>query len=285
MAATASNGAIVKLSIVIPTYQRCQALALTLQHLTQQTCPFDEFEVVVVDDGSTDDTATVLADYQNRLPLVALRQERGGTSRARNLGIHRAGGHFVLFMDDDVLVPPDFICRHLRLLARYPHCLIRGPVVNVPEPLLAPLPVLARPWRHYSKNYLCTSNASLARHWLLRAGLFDPGFGRWEDAELGVRLKRLGVRRHFDSGTYVYHWKPPLTPEQRLEVARKDGQAAAQLYRRYPSLRLWLRSGLHWVNRWKNRVLQSVPGLPRSLQNMLQQEQAYLQAGWEELNQ
>ena len=185
-------------------------------------------------------------------------------------------------MDDDVLVPPDFLQRHARLLAAHPGCLIRGPVVNVEGPLYPPLPQLVRPWKHFSKNYLCTSNASLAREQLLQAGLFDPAFARWEDAELGVRLKGIGVTRIFDVSTYVYHWKPRLNQQQRLAVAALDGQAAAQLYRRYPGMRMWLRSGLHFINRWKNNLLLRLP-LPPSLRAWIEVERAYLQAGWREL--
>ncbi len=268
------------LSVVIPTYNRCQALALTLQHLSLQNYPFDDFEVCVVDDGSQDNTQQVLQDYADRLPLVALRQSQSGTSVARNQAILAACGRHILFMDDDVLVPPDFLRRHAYLLARHPGKLIRGPVINVEQPLLPPLPTPKLSWRHYSRNYLCTSNASLERRLLLSAGLFDPDFGRWEDAELGVRLKALRVARHFDSATFVYHWKPALTSAQRLEVAAKDGRAAAQLYRRYPSLKMWLRSGLGFYNRWRNRFLRLFPGPWRTA---LEIEAAYLDAGCREL--
>lgn len=276
------NARPVNLSLVIPTRNRSQALRLTLQHLSLQNYPFDDFEVLVVDDGSSDSTAAVLSEFKDRLPLRALRQDHGGTSRARNRAIEAANGKHILFMDDDVLVGPDFLQRHARLLADNPGRLVRGPVVNVERPLYPPLPVLAQPWRHFSKNYLCTSNASLERRLLQEAGLFDPAFARWEDAELGVRLKRLGVKRVFDNQTYVYHWKPRLEHGQRLAVAALDGQAAAQLYRRYPSWRMWLRSGLHRVNRWKNLMLGRLP-LPGPVRRAVEVERAYLEAGWREL--
>lgn len=269
-------------SLVIPTRNRAQALRLTLQHLALCNYPFDDFEVLVVDDGSQDDTPAVLAEWAEKLPLRTFTQQHGGTSRARNRAIEEARASHIMFVDDDVLVPPDFLQRHARLQAAHPGHLIRGPVVNVPRPLYPPLPALPQPWKHYSKNYLCTSNASLERRLLLQAGLFDASFARWEDAELGVRLKRIGVRRVFDLETFVYHWKPPLEHAQRLQVAALDGQAAAQLYRRYPTLRMWMRSGLHKVNRWKNRFLSQLP-LPPSLRRSLEVEQAYLQAGLLEL--
>ena len=271
------------LSLVNPTRNRSQAMRLTLQHLTLQNYPFDDFEVLVVDDGSQDNTADVLREFESQLPLRALQQDHGGTSRARNRAIEAAQGRHILFMDDDVLIPPDFLQRHARLLAAHPGCLVRGPVVNVPRPLYPPLPPLGQPWKHFSKNYLCTSNASLERRLLMTAGLFDPSFARWEDAELGVRLKRLKVTRVFDVHTYVYHWKPPLDHQQRLQVAALDGQAAAQLYRRYPSLRMWLRSGLHFANRWKNSFFSRLP-VPALVRRWLEVERAYLQAGWKELS-
>lgn len=269
-------------SLVIPTRNRAQALRLTLQHLSLCRYPFDDFEVLVVDDGSQDDTPAVLKEWSEKLPLRCFTQDHGGTSRARNRAIEAARGRHVMFVDDDVLAPPDFLARHARLQAAHPGHLVRGPVVNVPRPLYPPLPALSQPWRHFSKNYLCTSNASIERELLIRAGLFDASFARWEDAELGVRLKRLGVRRVFDNETFVYHWKPPLEHAQRLRVAELDGQAAAQLYKRYPSLRMWMRSGLHRANRWKNDFLLRLP-LPGSLRRAVRVEAAYLRAGLEEL--
>lgn len=275
----------VNFSLVIPTRNRAEALVLTLEHLTRQEYPIDQFEVVVVDDGSQDATPEVLERYAQVMPLRSFRQPPQGTSRARNRAIHEARGKFVVFIDDDVFAPADFLIRHANWLKRYPAGLIRGPVVNVSEPMLPPLPVLRQPWQHFSQNYLCTSNASLSRDTLLRSGLFDPDFGRWEDAELGIRLKKLGVVRHFDSETYVYHWKPPVDPAGRLETARRDGAAAAQLYQRYPSLRLWLRSGLHLGNRVKNQLLQALdPLMPSSLRQWRELEAAYLRSGWQELS-
>lgn len=274
----------VNFSLVIPTRNRSEALALTLEHLTRQEYPIEEFEVVVVDDGSQDNTPQTLERYARFMPLRWFRQSPQGTSRARNRAIHEARGRHIVFIDDDVFAPADFLIRHARWLKRYPQGLIRGPVVNVNEPLLPPLPSLHHAWKHYSKNYLCTSNASLARDLLLRAGLFDPDFKRWEDAELGIRLKKLGVVRHFDLQTYVFHWKPPVPAEGRLETAQRDGAAAAQLYQRYPSLRLWLRSGLHLGNRVKNQLLQALdPLMPGSLRQWRELEAAYLRSGWQEL--
>lgn len=273
----ALNARRVNLSVIISTHNRVAALQLTLEHLTRQHYPFDDFEVCVVDDGSQDETVAVLTEYARHLPLRFWSQSRQGASAGRNRAIDNALGKNLVFIDDDVFVAPDFLQRHAGLLARYPGQLIRGPVINVCEPMAA-IPT-TNGWRHYTRNYLCTSNASVQRDLMLRAGLFDPTFRRWEDAELGVRLKKLGVRRHFDPGIYVYHWKPPLTHEERMHVAALDGHAAAQLYLRYRSWGLWLRSGLHLFNRVRNKWLLRAPWLPSPLRQKLEVENSYLRAG------
>ena len=122
---------------------------------------------------------------------------------------------------------------------------------------------------------------------------------RWEDAELAVRLKRLGLKRCFSLAAIVYHWKPQETWEKRLETARKDGRSAAELYLRYPSLKMRLRSGIHPLNLLRNRLLtqlgpirnliehsaQTADGpIPQGVAQNVLLEKAYLEAGLEALS-
>lgn len=102
-----------KATVVIPTYNRAARLSELLECLTQQG---DELgRVVVCDDGSTDETATAVCSFTQRLPLVYAQQEHLGfrAGQARNLGIARAVGDVIIFVDDDVLVAPDFVSRHV----------------------------------------------------------------------------------------------------------------------------------------------------------------------------
>lgn len=267
-------------SLVIPTFNRCEALRLTLERLQAVEFPCAAFEVLVVDDGCTDDTPQILESFAGKLPLRVFRQNNGGAAAARNRGIRESRGLYCLFIDDDVLASPALLREHAESHRGYLKRMVRGPVINFP----APPPPPAEPlWKHYSMNYLCTSNASLAREHLLQAGLFDESFDRWEDAELGVRLKRLGVERHFNLKAYVHHWKPDPTPEERLRTAERDGRSAAQLYRRYPSLRMWMRSGLHVANRVRNRAALGVCRMAGWACQDLEIEAAYLKSGLMEL--
>jgi glycosyltransferase involved in cell wall biosynthesis len=102
-----------KATIVIPTFNRASLLAELLNCLTTQGDGLAR--VVVCDDGSTDDTAAVVRSFVGRLPVVYAHQENRGfrAGQARNLGIARAVGEVIIFVDDDVLVAPDFVEGHL----------------------------------------------------------------------------------------------------------------------------------------------------------------------------
>lgn len=99
-----------RLSVVIPTHNQCQRLRLVLCGLAAQTLPASAYEVLVVDDRCTDQTAAVLAEAQGQLPLRVLQSsDKGGRNRARNAGIEAARGEGVVFLDGDALPEPDLL--------------------------------------------------------------------------------------------------------------------------------------------------------------------------------
>jgi glycosyltransferase involved in cell wall biosynthesis len=261
-------------SLVIPTKNRAEILVQALSHLENLTYSRARFEIIVVNDGSTDQTEDCLAklevDFRMRgLNIRVFHRSGSGTSATRNFAIEQAKGSHILFVDDDVFPCTDLLEHHEEAHRGHLRRLVRGPVINIPSlPLPSGRPRLIY---HYSQNYLCTSNASIRRSLLLEAGLFDEGFVRWEDAELGVRLKKLGVSRHFVLGGYVHHLKPPISVERQLEYARNDGQSAALLFQRYPSLRMRLRSGLHPLNYFRSGVL-TAPPLRKAFENYLSRQ-------------
>jgi glycosyltransferase involved in cell wall biosynthesis len=244
-------------SLVIPTKNRADILIQALSHLESLTYPRSKFEVLVVNDGSTDATRKSLEKLQVGYRLRIFHREGQGTSATRNFGIEQAEGSHILFIDDDVFPCKDLLEYHEEAHRGHLRRLVRGPVINIEKlPLPGEPPTL---FYHYSQNYLCTSNASIRRSLLLEAGMFDEDFVRWEDAELGVRLKRIGVSRHFVLRGYVYHLKPPIPIDRQMEYARNDGLSAALLFQRYPSLRMKLRSGLHPLNYFRSGLLTAFP--------------------------
>src|SRR5437867_2751922 len=98
-----------KVSVVIPTYNRRAVLARTLPTVLAQDFPLDGYEVIVVVDGSTDDTVELLYSLKPRCALRVFEQPNRGPASARNVGIRAARGHFVIFLDDDMLCDPGLL--------------------------------------------------------------------------------------------------------------------------------------------------------------------------------
>lgn len=239
-----------ELSVVIPTYNQAALLARCLEALSQQTLQPGTYDIVVVDDGSRDETPEVIRQFQNGpIPVRTLRFEANrGRSATRNAGIRAAAGPLIVFLDSDVLVGPNFLATHLHAhRLRGPGILSRGPVVIVAGPELAGR---VRPPRFAaSPAFLDTANAAVGRSLLLEAGLFDeafPGYG-WEDFDLGQRLKRLGVRRIFCPQAVVWHVQAPPQPNHLPELLRKESErarSAAYFLRKSP------RVETRWLIQW-----------------------------------
>lgn len=224
------------LSVVVPAYNQATTLARTLETLGSQTLAGHLYEVIVVDDGSTDETAAVVrrrSAEDHRIQLLQHTQNRG-RSAARNTGVRAARGGIVVLLDGDIVVRPDFLEHHLDAHRRSDRpVLCRGPVVDIPDGRLPDRrPILAT-----SPAYLTTANASLPRSELLAAGLFDenfPAYG-WEDFDLGFRLQRRGLPRVFCREAVAYHIPPTDTPlEQALRKEEERARAAVYLYRKHP---------------------------------------------------
>ena len=99
-------GSSLRCTVIVPTYNRRRLLELTLDSLAGQDLPRDRFEVLVVDDGSSDDTADVVREFEDRLDLRYFYQPDEGyrVARARNVGIRHARGEICVFVDSGVLL-------------------------------------------------------------------------------------------------------------------------------------------------------------------------------------
>jgi glycosyltransferase involved in cell wall biosynthesis len=206
------------ISVVVPTYNRRVSLGRLLQALEQQTYPADQFEVVVVDDGSTDGTADAVRTLKPPYVLRPLVQENRGPAAARNHGVEQARGQLILFLDDDVEPLPDLLAVHQSIQGSRPGQVVVGPMLPPPN---WPRPTWIR-WeeekleRQYQAmkegRYACsprqfyTGNASLPRSIFLDAGGFNVEFKRAEDVELAWRLALRGARFRFEPAAQVLHY-------------------------------------------------------------------------------
>lgn len=116
-------------SVVIPTYNRSDSLLRTLNSVVNQTLSPDQYEIIVIDDGSTDDTESNVKCPEIRYFKI----KHGGSAAARNFGIKRARGEIIFFTDDDCIVPPDWMEKILDGYRRYPDVVGVGGYFKPPE--------------------------------------------------------------------------------------------------------------------------------------------------------
>lgn len=210
------------LSVVIPTFNRANILQRCLAQLAAQTLPPEHYEVIVVDDGSTDATPQLLDEAARGQGVVVLRQANLGPAVARNRALARARGALLLFLNDDALLQPRALEIHLAEHARRgPQAAVLGSFPMHPDFVRTTGPVghcldhsdlifeypFMQPDRPYGHRQFYTCNLSIGREFLLRHGGFDEGFVRMgaEDIELGMRLERDGCRVFYRPDCVAHH--------------------------------------------------------------------------------
>ena len=238
------------LSVVIPTYNRLPILQKCLLALEAQdpAAEITGYEVVLVDDGSTDATVSWLRQHSLQLPhLRLIEQEHGGPAQGRNRGVEAARGDVVVFIDSDLVVTPSFLRCHAAALEREwqrrgnRRCFTYGAVINTAnfeDPTSEPHKL-----RDLSWAYFATGNVAIDRQLLERSGLFDTRFRLygWEDLELGERLRRLGVVLVRCPEAVGYHWHPALSLAQvprLIEVEQERAKMGLVFYRKHPTRRV-----------------------------------------------
>ncbi len=249
-------------SVIIPTYNRKVVLKKCLSALLGQTYPSNRYEIIVIDDGSTDETDEMVSRLieEHRLEkqstkLIYEWHEHSCAAAARNRGIRKARGDLVILLDSDIVTLPDFIEAHV--LARHdsdntpaedtlPHnwnvsedkAIVHGRVIYT-EDLDNPTSTKKR-ISDISMAFFASGNVSIARKWLLEAGLFDEDFIEygWEDLELGQRLKKLGLRVVRSDGPAGYHLKYEFSVAKLPAIRGREhqrGRMAVVYYRKHPT--------------------------------------------------
>ena len=249
-------------SVVIPTYNRRPILEKCLLALEQQQTsgtPVERYEVVVVDDGSTDGTPNWLRQNVDRFAHVRLiEQVHGGPAEGRNRGVEHARGDVIVFIDSDLVVTPVFLAKHAEALQQSWSrtgdrlCFTYGAVINTAnfeEPTKE-----RHKLRDLSWAYFATGNVAIDRSILQRSGLFDTGFRLygWEDLELGERLRRMKVRLIKCPDAVGYHWHPALSLDQIPRLIEVEGERARMgllFYRKHPTRRVRFIIQFTWLHR------------------------------------
>ncbi|YAI81404.1 MAG: glycosyltransferase family 2 protein [cyanobacterium endosymbiont of Rhopalodia sterrenbergii] len=249
-------------SVVIPTYNRKPILEKCLRSLENQQLTDDKvssYEVILVDDGSTDNTLEWLGENTAEFPHVHLFvQDHLGPAAARNLGIEKAQGDTIIFIDSDLVVTETFIQSHANALIKGEKELgnkklfTYGAVINTcnfDNPTSESYKIT-----DFSAAYFATGNVAIAREWLEKVGVFDTRFQLygWEDLELGVRLKQLGLKLVKCPEAVGYHWHPSFNLDQIPSLIDREiqrGKMGILFYQKHPTWEVRLMIQMTWLHR------------------------------------
>jgi glycosyltransferase involved in cell wall biosynthesis len=226
-----------KVSVVVATYNRADILAENIESVLNQDG--DSYEVIYVDDGSTDGTADVLSEWSGRssVPFQVLRTENVGPGPARNAGVAVARGEYVLFLDDDATVPRDWVGTMVERCVAHGCDVLCGGIdaYSIEEPVA-----------HYLHLRMQTTlgpavkelKAAPSGNVLIRRAAFNDvgGFSEEclpaaEDWELSFRLRESGARIMYDPAVAIVHrYQSELAPA--LKRVRTTGAVGVYLAKR-----------------------------------------------------
>ena len=273
-----------KLSVVVPTHNRGDVLfSRSLPAIFAQDLPADDYEVIVVNDGSSDGTVEMLRGLNPKCGFRVLEQPHRGPGAARNNGVAAARAGLILFLDDDIIASPGLLRQHVAAhTGPNPH-VVHGSLYIAPETPSSLLRYANESWyRNYNARLdsqaglnwpdetFLISNTSLPRATLLACGGFDERLPAKEDHELGFRLWKMGVRFEYLPQAVAYEFFVKSSPYYLRNEGRMFGRAEVMLCRKHPEYRPY--SELAGLGRtplgrrlWRQVVLQ----LPASPAGML----------------
>lgn len=229
------------LSALICTRNRAKSLGETLARIfAQRFAGGYDFEVIVVDNGSTDETRQVVEQFVERHHGVVRYcfEPRRGLSHARNTGIAEARGEIIVFTDDDVLVDADWLNQIHREFIDDPGLTMLGGRVLLARPELQEISLQTCDQRLTfafpdNGNFAIGANMAFRRELFDRVGLFDPrlGAGRFfaggDETDLFYRALRAGYKLHYVPNVLVYHNHDRVTAEQVCRLSYSYGKGGA----------------------------------------------------------
>lgn len=277
-------------SVIVPVYNGAGTIRGTIECLLAQSRP--AIEIIVVDDGSNDETITILKEFGDRIRII--RKINGGPASARNAGIREATGEFIAFTDSDCFPAADWLEKLLAGFGEVVSAEMEKPSANrsksvevggtggivrsADQNLTGEYIDLIRlldpePDERGEIHYLITANACFRKQSLFEAGLFDEGFRKpgGEEAELCYRMRRAGYCFRIAPTALVRH-KHRQNLRSLVRTLANYGEGAARIARLWPERRidgvdrLLVRRVLGfraWMNRF--RLHRRAHGMTRSL--------------------
>jgi GT2 family glycosyltransferase len=237
-----------EITVGLCSRNRKDTLKQVLLTLANQSIHPDRYEVVVIDDGSTDGTAEMISELELPYRLTYGYQEHAALATARNHGIRLCRGNIMLYIDDDVLADHYLLEEHLRSHDQHANCVVNGWVNHVETAEIPERPKFTM--ADISTSFFWTSNVSVRVQHLHEAGLFNESFKEygWEDQELGLRLIAIGLVRKANYKAIGYHIKKPPTTsniEGALRLAEAKARTALHYVKMHPRQRTRFSTGTH----------------------------------------
>ena len=224
-----------KISVIIPTYNRPLQLRSCLDSLKKQTMPKDEFEIIIIDDGSIPSQGCIVEEYKGDLPNIRYFYQRHyGLGRARNQGIRMSDSDIIVFIDDDNYIESSFLADVSAFLKEHPEISVCHFKIKTDQN------ILSRRFAHFSyyawfnykvnifnhKNQLRSlvlrnqyennifkanflgvgQGCALRRDIFNKVGLYDEQFIIGEDSDFSLRLKERGIDIWYNPGIEVFHY-------------------------------------------------------------------------------
>jgi len=252
-----------KLSIVIPTYNRKETLKTTLISLNDQT--IKDFEVIVADDGSTDGTEQAVKALALSYPVKHVWQRNSGRSAARNMGLEKAAGEIILFIDDHIVSDKRLIEEHVKYHDKYCVEVVRGRVEFIEKAQDAPkMTEYVDERRFKAPGYeqqpfriFITNNISVKKRALMSVFGFDEDFREYglQDAEMGYRLKEAGCIFKINPNAVGYIFGVGWTYEERCARRRQVGRSSVLFYKKHPSLLVKINLSTHLMTILIQKIL------------------------------
>jgi len=247
------------ISVIIPTYNRKDILKKTLESLFKQTYPKDAYDIIVVIDGSTDGTETMIKSLIPPCELRYFKQEHHGMPVAINVGIRNARGELILLTDDDIIADPHLLQEHTAYHLESNGTAVLGYVPLSPEIKRTPLINYINHWIEHNfkqrekPGYTLSfrdfhgGNASVQKKYLLEVGGFDEDFTTYgcPDLELGYRLQKQGLTFKYNPYAIGYHYIV-RNFESWCKYWYLEGRADVLFYQKHPEAKPQLRLSMYF---------------------------------------
>ena len=264
----------IRLSLVIATYNRAESLITALTSVVEQSAPKSEWECVVVNNNSTDNTAERFKAFAEAYPDVQLRmvnEARQGLSFARNRGIGESVGEYIAIIDDDERIAPEFISSYIALFDTTPDAVAAG------GPIVAEYPSGKPRWMsHFTERPIANTmyfgdkvclfpagripgggNMAIRRSAIRRYGVFDTSLGYvgdkligGEECDLFERLQIAEAKYYYVPGAVMYHiiTKEKLTQEYLSRLSYNVGVSQVRRARYYHRIgRVKIKECVKWA--------------------------------------